>query len=140
MKKIKEIKNEPIDKKIINKETVNLKKEEKPKTNFQYDELPNETDFQNSIINTSKNSDFYKSKILDVSENTIDLNNKDKNPNFEETQKRKFHQAVIDFVNENRPKYNKDGEKIIYLKEEFGKDIKNTIVSLLIIDKFYKYQ
>ena len=127
VKKIKEIKNEPVDKKIVNKEII-IKIEEKPKTNYQYDELPDESEINNSMMNTSKHSMFSQAKNLEISRSTIDLNNKNKNPNFEETQKRKFHQAVIDFVNDNRPKYDKEGEKIIYLIEEYGKEIKNTIV------------
>ncbi len=130
MKKIKEIKNNPVTKKIVNKEIVFIKKEEKPKTNFQYDELPDESEMHNSIMNNSRHSIKSETKNLDVTRKTIDLNNKDNIKNFEETQKRKFHQAVVDFVNENRPKYDRDGEKIIYLKEEYGEEIKNTILSV----------
>jgi len=130
LKKIKEIKNNPVTKKIVNKEIVFIKKEEKPKTNFQYDELPDESEMHNSIMNNSRHSIKSETKNLDVTRKTIDLNNKDNIKNFEETQKRKFHQAVVDFVNENRPKYDRDGEKIIYLKEEYGEEIKNTILSV----------
>lgn len=129
LKRIKEFKNEPVNKIIGNKQIV-IKKEQKPKTNFQYDELPDELEIHNSIMNSSRHSIMSEAKNLDVTKNTIDLNNKDNINNFEEFEKRKFHQAVIDFVNENRPKYDKDGEKIIYLKEEYGKEIKNTIVSV----------
>lgn len=135
LKKIKEIKNEQANKKIANKEIV-IKKEEKPKTNFQYDELPDESEIHNSIMNTSKHSTKSEAKNLNVSRNNIDLNNKDNAPNFEEKQMRKFHQAVIDFVNENRPKYDKEGEKIIYLKEEYGEEINNTIVS---VNNFFNF-
>ena len=134
IKKIKDLKNEDTNKKIT--KNVHLKKEEKPKSNFQYDELPDESEIQDSIMNISHHSKISDKKDNSIQKNSIDLNNKNNIPNFEENQKRLFHQAVIDFVNENRPKYDKDGERIFFLKEEFGHEIKNTILHVN-INKYF---
>lgn len=80
-----------------------------------------------SVMNMSHFSKVSDVKNLSISRKSIDLNNKDNNPNFEETQKRKFHQAVIDFVNENRPINDKNVEKIIYINEEYETEIKQNI-------------
>ena len=92
LKKIKEYK--------IN---VEIKNDNKPKTNFDYDQLPEEAD--NSYNNQIKISNF---------------SNLEKEKNFIENEdlgKKLFHQAVVDFVNENRSKFDKNGEKILYLNE-----------------------
>lgn len=104
-----------------------IKNEEKPTTNFKYDELPDEAGNQMTVMNMSHYSKISEVKNLNTSIKTIDLNNKDNNPNFEETQKRKFHQAVIDFVNENRPIHDKNVEKIIYINEEYENEIKQNL-------------
>lgn len=88
LKKIKEYK-------II----IEINDDNKPKTNFDYDQLPEEPD--NSYNN--------QIKISNLEEINFNKN--------EDLEKKLFHQAVIDFVNENRPKFDKNGEKIIYLNE-----------------------
>jgi len=38
--------------------------------------------------------------------------------------------AIIDFVNENRPKYDENGNDIKYLNEEYGFEPKNKFVMI----------
>lgn len=115
--------------------TISINQKSKPKTNIQYDELPmNDESFLNDqkyYINDNiqrEKDDSYVSKISKISKKSS-KSRKELNENInEENKKRLFHQAVVDFVNENRPKFDDSGKEIKYLKEEYGFEPKNKYI------------
>jgi hypothetical protein len=99
-------------------------KEQKPVSKNQYDELPlEELEYLNMNNNYSKiniKEESFFSKVSKKKENKIN--------DEEDYKKRLFHMAVIDFVNENRPRFDNNGEEIKYLNEEYGIKPKNKFV------------
>ena len=67
-----------------------------------------------------KRYEVFFSKVSKKKENKIN--------DEEDYKKRLFHMAVIDFVNENRPRFDNNGEEIKYLNEEYGIKPKNKFV------------
>ena len=99
--------------------TISAAEEQKPKSNNQYDELPMEDLDSISIINNNtvrnKKDESFISKVSTKKESKLLKIKKASNlTDGEDHKKRLFHKAVIDFVNENRPKYDENGEDIKY--------------------------
>jgi hypothetical protein len=105
-------------------------KEEKPVSKNQYDELPLE-----ELENLGMNDNFSKTnkKIEESYFSKVSKKKENKIIDEEEYNKRLFHMAVIDFVNENRPRFDDNGEEIKYLNEEYGIKPKNKYVKKIII-------
>lgn len=123
LKKIKEIKQSISNETL--KEKKLLIKEDKPLSQIKYHELPKELDTNSQkSLNLSIHSKYKKENSM--STKTNDYSNNNNQPNFEEKQRRLFHEAVINFVNENMPKYEGDGQYIINIKEENAADNNQT--------------